>query len=280
MPSLKADLHVHTNESDGSLGVEETIRISLEKGLDILAITDHETTAGVEKAQILAKDTGLKIIPGFELSTYYKDQEIHLLGYYKDIENNRLQDKLNTLRNERTAITRHMVEKLNTMGLNVTWRAIEESASLNGVVSKSHIFYALWNNDTYNNRVNWEDLALWLKPGGMAYVPYEGNPFPEAVDFIYKTGGFPVLAHPGLIVDQTVIKDLLDYRPIGIEVYYGYWHDRDEKVAFYEKLAQRYGYMSTGGSDYHGFFSHIGIGDVLVPDTCIQTLKEYLEIDE
>lgn len=276
---MKADLHIHTNESDGNLGVEEILRISFEKGLDILAITDHETTAGVEKAQLLAADTGITIIPGYELSTFYKNQEVHLLGYYKNINHDRIQERLSILRRERTVVTKKMMEKLKNMGLNLDWQEIESTASYGGIVSKSHIFYALWKNDTINPVVNWEDLALWLKPGGTAYVPYEGNPFPDAVDFIYETGGLPVLAHPGLIVDQSIIKDLLNYRPIGIEVYYGYWHDREEKIAYFEQLSKQYGVLSTGGSDYHGFFSQVGIGDILLPDKCMQTLKEYLELD-
>ncbi len=277
---MKTDLHIHTNQSDGSLKVEEIMQISSLKGMDIVAITDHETTSGVTKAQNIAPDYGIRIIPGLELNTYYKNQEIHLLGYYRDINNDYLQEKLQQIRKERTAVTKLMLGKLKDLGLMLEWQEIENTASFEGVVSKSHIIYSIWNKTErdQNLTINWDNLASCLRPGGTAYIPYEGNPFPDAVDLILETGGLPVLAHPGLI-DQSLTEDLLSYKPIGIEVYYGYWAQREEKITYFEELSRKYRTLATGGSDYHGFFSQVEIGEVSVPEKCVLNLMEYLQID-
>ncbi|RNC63152.1 MAG: 5'-3' exoribonuclease [Candidatus Dichloromethanomonas elyunquensis] len=276
---MKADLHIHTKESDGCLSVEEVLSVASQCGLQILAITDHETTSAAEKAQKSAYSFGVQIIPGVELSTVYQGEEVHLLGYYKDIQNDLLQEKLLKIRREKTAITNLMLQKLNQNGIDLEWEEVIKSASQDGAVCKTHIMYALYNRSPKNGRLDWNEVASWFRPGGLAYVPYLGNPYSEAVDFIFNTGGFPVLAHPGLIRNKALVNDMLSYKPIGLEVYYGYWDRRDEKVACFEEILKKSAVLSTGGSDYHGFFSPAGIGQVFVPGKCVTDLKEYLQID-
>lgn len=274
---MKADLHIHSTESDGCLTIEEILFKASEKNIGVLAITDHETTLGVKKAQDLAPAYGISIIPGIELYTSYRQEEVHLLGYYQDIDNDYLQENLMQLRKERTEITRCMVEKLNQKGLAIEWEQVRDTASEEGVVCKTHIMYTVWNSYYELLEVNWNIVASWFRPGGIAYVPYEGNPYHKAVDFIYQTRGIPVLAHPGLIKNQAIIKDLLTYKPIGLEVYYGYWEHSQEKVRLYEELAKDKAILSTGGSDYHSFYSPYGIGEVFVPAKCAQDLRKYLQ---
>lgn len=275
---MKADLHIHTNESDGCLSVEEVLLTASERGIELLSITDHETTYGVEKASKMAFSYDITIIPGIELNTYYQHEEIHLLGYYKDINNELLQEKLLKIRKDRTDITRQMVQKLKQNGLPIQWKEVLENASIKGVICQTHIMYAIRNNPLLQN-LNWNIVASWFKPGGIAYIPYEGNPYKVAVDLIYDTGGLPVLAHPGLIRNKSIIKDLLEYKPIGLEVYYGYWDRKENMISYFERLSQERAIISTGGSDYHGFFSPFNVGQVFIPDKCIIDLKQYLQIE-
>ncbi|HHV64296.1 MAG TPA: PHP domain-containing protein [Peptococcaceae bacterium] len=276
---MKADLHIHTKESDGCLTIEEVLETAFNKDIRILAITDHETTSGVEKAQNAALAYGISVIPGVELSTSYQEEEIHILGYYKNINNDYLQHKLVQFRKNKTRTTYLMVEKLRLKGLKIQWEQVLETASNDGAVCKSHIMYALKNNNLGLENITWTDVASWFKPGGLAYVPYQGNSYQEVIDLIFETGGLPVLAHPGLIKNKGLIKDLLAYKPIGLEVYYGYWDQKKDLITYFEALSQKMALLSTGGSDYHGFFSPVGIGEVPIPKKCLKELKEYLQIE-
>jgi len=275
---LKADLHIHSQESDGCLTVEEVLLTARERGIEILAITDHETTCGVEKAEKLASAYGIEIIPGVELSTVYREEEIHLLAYYRNIDNDQLQAKLLQLRQDKTETTRKMVKTLHRQGIALEWEEVAATASQGGLICKTHIMYAIRNKTLLTGSVNWNEIASWFRPGGMAYIPYTGYPFTEAVDFIFETGGLPVLAHPGLIRNQSLVKNLMHYKPIGLEVYYGYWDQQEARVAYYENLAKETALLATGGSDYHGFYSPVGIGQIVVPEACAGSLKDYLKI--
>lgn len=272
---MKADLHIHTTESDGCLTAEEVLAEAFRCGLTHLALTDHETTAGIDKAVKSGCNYGIKVIPGVEFNTIYDDEEIHLLAYYRNIDNDRLQEHLKRIRRERTDITRHMVEKLCRNGLRVSWQDVIEEASPEGLVCKTHIMYALMNKKKEYEKLDWNSISSLFKPGGIAYIPYCGNQFEYAVDFIFDTGGLPVLAHPGLIRKKYLIKKLLGYRPIGLEVYYGYWEDRESQIKYFEGISQD-AVLTTGGSDYHGFFSPVGIGQIDLPEKCGLDLMNYL----
>lgn len=276
---MKADLHIHTTESDGCLTVEEVLSIAAQRKLNFLAITDHETTSGVEKARDIGLDIGITVIPGVEFNTSYRQEEVHLLGYYRDINNDCLQERLLKIRRERSKITQCMVARLQQDGLPLKWEQVEERASREGIICKTHILYTVWNLASENKEIRWEDIFACFRPGGIAHIPYLGNPFEEAVDFIFTTGGVPVLAHPGLIRNKSLIIDLLAYRPIGLEVYYGYWDQAEDLVTYFQLLAQDMALFSTGGSDYHGFYSPVQIGQVHVPGKCVEDLKTYLQID-
>lgn len=280
--SFKADLHIHTKESDGMLSVEEAFKAAARADLSTIAFVDHDTTLGVDKSKGFAEIYNIKLIPGVEMQTSYKNQEIHLLAYYKRTDIDQLQTKLEQIRRDRIILTEKMVKKLIEYGVQITWQEVEAQASFNGVICKTHILLALERKsreDIFRQRIDWNNIASWFRPGGIAYVPYEGNPFEQAVDLIYETGGLPVLAHPGLIKQADIVKELLAYRKIGLEVYYGYWDNNHETVRYYEKISRNNAVLATGGSDYHGFFSPVSIGEIEVPFECVSKLKRYLEIE-
>ncbi len=272
---MKIDLHVHTQESDGSLSVEEVVNLAHANNVQILGITDHESTEGIVKAQSLAKHLNLEIIPGVEFLTSYQDKEVHLLGYFKNVNNPTLQARLKEIREQRTALAYDMVESLRNSGFKLKWRDVECEVKAEGTVCKGHIMKAIYNQESDSNP-DWREIAKHFRLGGVAYLPYLSHKFEDAVDLIFACGGFPVLAHPGLLPDPEIIPELLAYRPIGLEVYYGYWERQETLIRYYMDLAGKSAVLATGGSDFHGPFGKIKLGQMDVPLEGILKLQTYL----
>ncbi|ODA42847.1 PHP domain-containing protein [Desulfosporosinus sp. BG] len=275
---MRVDLHVHTQESDGLLSVEEVVNLAYDKNVQTLAITDHESTEGVAKAEILAKGLNIKIIPGVELLTNYQGHEVHLLGYFKDVNHPLLQARLREIREQRTALAYEMVECLNNDGLSLRWQDVEREVYSEGAVSKGHIMRAIYHHESSHSQPNWREIAQYFRPGGVAYLPYQKHAFEDAVDLILACGGFPVVAHPGLLFDPKIIFSLLAYRPIGLEVYYGYWERQNTLIPYYAEIADKFAILATGGSDYHGPFGQIQLGQMDVPIEGVLKLQTYLTL--
>ena len=272
---LKVDLHVHTQESDGLLSIEEVVNLAHTNNVQILGITDHESTEGIAKAQSLAERLNMKIIPGVELLTHYQGKEVHLLGYFKDINHPVLQARLREIREQRTALAHDMVECLKKDGLSLAWQDVEREVYAEGAVTKGHIMRAIYHRECDGSQ-NWREIAKYFRPGGVAYQPYLQHSFEDAVDLIFACGGLPVLAHPGLLHNPEAIVELLAYRPIGLEVYYGYWESQEKLIPYYAEIAEKSAILATGGSDYHGPSGLIKIGQMDVPLEGVLKLQTYL----
>ncbi|EGW38043.1 PHP domain-containing protein [Desulfosporosinus sp. OT] len=275
---MRVDLHVHTQESDGLLSVEEVVNLAHDKNVQTLAITDHESTEGVAKAEILAKGLNINIIPGVELLTNYQGHEVHLLGYFKDVNHPLLQARLREIRKQRTALAYDMVECLKNDGLSLRWQDVEREVYSEGAVSKGHIMRAIYHQESSHSQPNWREIAQYFRPGGVAYLPYQKHAFEDAVDLIFACGGLPVVAHPGLLFDPKIIFSLLAYRPIGLEVYYGYWERQNTLIPYYAEIADKFAILATGGSDYHGPFGQIQLGQMDVPIEGVLKLQTYLTL--
>ncbi|WP_407308788.1 PHP domain-containing protein [Desulfosporosinus sp. SB140] len=273
---MRIDLHVHTQESDGSLTVEEVVNLAHSNNIKVLAITDHESTEGISKAEELGRDLEIEIIPGVELLTNFHGQEVHLLGYFKDVHNPVLQARLSEIRKQRTALARDVVLSLQKGGVSLEWNDVEREVSSEGAVSKGHIMRAIFHRCDAHNPKSWQDIATYFRPGGIAYLPYLGHRFEDAVDLIFESGGFPVVAHPGLLREPKIVFDLLAYRPIGLEVYYGYWEEQTSLISYYAEVAAQFAQLATGGSDYHGPFGKIQIGQMNVPIEGVHKLRTIL----
>ncbi len=272
---MKVDLHVHTQESDGILSAEEVVNLAHANNVKILAITDHESTEGIAKAQSLAKRLNINLIPGVELLTNYQGKEVHLLGYFKDVNHPVLQTRLREIREQRTTLAYDMVERLKNSGLALEWQDVEREVSAEGAVSKGHIMRAIYHRECGCSQ-KWQDIAEYFRPGGIAYLPYLLHAFEDAVDLIFACGGLPVLAHPGLLQNPKKIFELLAYRPIGLEVYYGYWERQEILIPYYAEVAERLAIIATGGSDYHGPSGLIKLGQMDVPLEEVLRLQTYL----
>ena len=272
---MKVDLHVHTQESDGLLSVEEVVNLAHAKNVQILGITDHESTEGIAKAQSLAERFNIEIIPGVELLTNYQGKEVHLLGYFKDVNHPILQARLREIREQRTALAYDMVESLKNNGLLLEWQDVEREVRAEGAVSKGHIMRAIYHLECGCNQ-NWREIAEYFRPGGVAHLPFLLHTFEDAVDLIFACGGLPVLAHPGLLHNPKTIFELLTYRFIGLEVYYGYWEQQETLIPYYAEIAEKFALLATGGSDYHGPSGRIKLGQMDVPLEGVLKLQTYL----
>lgn len=275
---MRSDLHIHTYESDGLLSIEEVISLAHANNVQNIAITDHESTQAINEAESLSKELNIKIIPGVELLTNYQGHEVHLLGYFKHVDHPVLQNRLQEIRTERTALAHDMVECLKNGGISLEWNDVEREVGANGAVTKGHIMRAIYHQDSNNSSKKWREIAAHFRQGGVAHLPYLNHSFEDAVDLIFSCGGLPVVAHPGLLWDPQIVFSLLAYRPIGLEVYYGYWERRQTLIQYYKEVADKFAILATGGSDYHGPFGFVKLGQVDVPDDNILKLRSYLNI--
>ena len=274
---LRADLHVHTTESDGLLSVDEVVNLAHTNNVQIMSITDHESTEGIAQAEALAKRFNIKIIPGVELLTCFKGQEVHLLGYFNDVNHPVLQARLRELREQRTALTYTMFERLKNGGISMEWEDVEREVGAEGAVTKGHLMRAIYHLEGRGNQAHWRGIAEHFRPGGIAYSPFLNHPFEDAVDLIFACGGLPVIAHPGLLCNPEIVLDLLTYRPIGLEVYYAYWERQKTLISYYAEIADKFAVLATGGSDYHGFSTLIQLGQMDVPIEVVHNLQSYLD---
>ncbi len=276
MAERTADLHVHTNLSDGTFTPEETVQYAKSVGLSAIAITDHDTTEGVARAIIEGEKQGIEIIPGIELSCEISASgsgEMHILGYYIDWKDATFQGFLTEFRQARHTRALKIVEKLANLGVTVDPARIFEIAG-EGAVGRLHVAKALIEESVVPNIET--AFGRYLGIGKAAYVPKIKLEPEEAIGMLLKIGGVPVLAHPyyAHYSDETVLQKLVDSGLKGIEV----WHTKHPKHAVkrFQEIAERYNLISTGGSDCHGPFGEQGaiMGHLKIPYTVVEDLKK------
>ncbi len=261
----KVDLHLHSTASDGRLSPVDIVRQAAEQGLSIIAITDHDTVDGIAPALAAAKAfPGLTVIPGVEINTDVPQGEGHVLGYFIDYTNRELQAALQRLRHSRQERAQGMIAKLRNLGIHIDWERVQEIAGT-GSMGRPHIAQAMLEKGYVTSFK--AAFINYISRGGPAYVEREKMAPVEAVELVLKANGLPVLAHP-LTINSNVemmIVELKSAGLIGIEAYYnGY---TDGEISNLVDLADRYGLVATGGSDYHGLdaTNETMIGGVEVP---------------
>jgi predicted metal-dependent phosphoesterase TrpH len=271
----EVDLHLHSTASDGTLSPQELVALALERGLRYIALTDHDSTEGIDAALAAAEGTGLSVIPGVELNTDVPAGEAHVLGYYLDHHDRELQRLLTGRRQARLARGLEMVRKLQGLGLEISWERVQELAGAagGGAVGRPHVAQALLERG-YVQSIQ-EAFDRYIGRGGPAYVPYEKFEPEEAVRVIRRAGGVPVLAHPTSFPDyQTMLPRLLAVGLAGLECYYGTYTAAEVQALL--ELAERYGLVATGGSDFHGQETGFSttLGGTFVPISVIERLRE------
>ena len=247
--SALVDLHLHTTASDGRLSPTELIHLLASQGLKQVAISDHDTTEGLAEAFAAAEEfPDMRIIPAIELSTDIPGDEVHMLGYFLRHEDEELQKILREFRMGRLERGRMMVEKLATLGIKIEWERVQEIAG-EGSVGRPHIALAMVEKGYCKEPK--DAFPEYLGRNGSAYVERSKMTPPEAVDMLIRFGAVPVLAHPAYLNDmETTIAELAEAGIVGLEVHYAQFSP--ETVQQLAGLADRYGLIPCGGSDYHG----------------------------
>lgn len=247
------DLHTHTRASDGMNRPSENVRLAAEVGLSGLAITDHDTVAGITEALTAAQSFGIAIIPGVEISTKAKDKDIHVLGYFVDYKDEQFLTRLIGQRKTRDSRNELMMEKLQDIGVDLTLqevidglgRPLRDDESL----GRPHIADALVRKGYAKDMRDAFDRYIGEGKPGYASLPRIAPE--DAIRWIFEAGGAPVIAHPGLYEDDELVRSIIEQgKPVGIEVYHSDHGAAEEER--YLRLAAEYGLIPTGGSDYHG----------------------------
>jgi predicted metal-dependent phosphoesterase TrpH len=258
------DLHTHTTASDGTDRPSELVAKAAATGLDVLAITDHDTTGGWDEA-IAARPDTLTLVPGTEFSCAYTDPDghrisLHLLGYLFDPDHEGLRAERARLRVSRLGRGRAIVDNLIADGVPVTWNRVVEIAR-GGAVGRPHIARVLVENGVVTS-VD-EAFAQLLSSGSKYYVPKADSDIFDAIRLVREAGGVTVFAHPlarrrGAVVDDDVIAVMARAGLAGIEV--DHPDHASEDRAHLARMAADLDLIGTGSSDYHGANKTISLG--------------------
>lgn len=279
LTSSRVDLHSHTIVSDGELTPQELVAQAASLGIQVLGITDHDTTEGLPPAMKEAERWDITIVPGVEISTVSGSEEIHLLGYFVGLDNPELQALLARTRQARRERAHQMLVRLANLGLPIEWDRLVEISGGTGSIGRPHVAATLLEAghvDSYDEAFN-----LWIGRDRPAYVErYKLSP-EEGIRLIRHSGGLPVLAHPYAFSrtgQQRAGLDLSRWLPRlraagleGIEVYYPHYPRRTSRRLL--SLALRHGLVISGGSDFHGGSLSNSLGAVHVPWAVWQGLQ-------
>ena len=267
---MKIDLHLHTTFSDGKLSPEELLKYAYENHYGCISITDHDSTFGYQDAKKHVSKYPLELIPGVEVSTNYQGNDVHILGYYMDVEDVELNEMLKKIYDSRYGRAMQIVENLKTLGMHLEWTDVLKYAGENKYVGRPHIARAMIEKG-FCKTIK-EVFDNYLNNDSPVYVPKYRIETEAAIKTIKQAGGIPVIAHPGRLEDDALIYDFIEMGIMGIEVYYA--SHSSGQIKLYEQIALEHNLIRTGGSDFHGFdFFYLNFS---APDICIKELKSAL----
>jgi len=247
------DLHVHTTASDGTFSPEEVVRRAAEKNLSAIAITDHDTTAGIQPAQDEGVRTKIEVVSGIEISSHWGNGILHILGYFLQLDHPELVKTLHFLQRGRHERIPKILSKLNKHGIHVSLSEVESELS-GGVPGRPHVANAMVKKGYVKNIQ--EAFDVYLRKGAPAYIEKVKLSPAEAVSLVARTAKICVLAHPytlnagSPIVLEEIVRRLMSYGLGGIEAYYPE-HTAEQTRTFLD-LASKLNLAISGGSDFHG----------------------------
>lgn len=273
------DLHTHSTASDGSLTPTELVSLARDAGLAALALTDHDTTAGLAEACAAGREMGVEVIPGCELSVGEGKRSMHIVGLYLPEHPARLAEALDFVIRARSNRNQQIVDKLNEQGVDVTLEEIRAEAE--GTVGRPHFAKVLLDKGVVNSFQ--QAFDVWLGNEGKAYVPRTRLTAAQALEVLKAEGATPVLAHPYLLglsapeLDRRV-AELKEMGLEGIEAFYT--EHSQSQTEQYKGLAKKHGLVLSGGSDFHGdpkpqVSLGVGRGGLRVPDQVLADLKNH-----
>lgn len=269
---MTADLHIHTTASDGRLTPWEVVTRALEKGLQFIAITDHDTIDGFISLQHLPTPTPLTIIPGIEFSTDLPHNEVHILGYFIDTTNETLKKQLAIIINDRITRVQRMVERLHELGYPVSLARVNEIAGEAKAIGRPHVAKALVEAGYFTNIQ--DAFNGLLEKNGPAYIPHYKLSPGQVIELIHLAGGLAVLAHPGLVGSDGIVQEMIELGIDGVEAYHP--SHNEEQTKTYLAYAEAHHIVVTGGSDFHAIPGRFpqDLGIFTVPDSIAVRLQQ------
>jgi predicted metal-dependent phosphoesterase TrpH len=264
-----ADLHLHTQFSDGTFSPEELVWQAQKNDLACIALTDHDTIEGCARAKIACDAAAIEFIPGAELTAEHDDVEVHILGYFLDTQNKKLLVEIAKFQSVRQNRIHEMVAHINALGVPLK---VEEVFTLANCKSpgRPHVARTMVKAGFVANLD--EAFERFLKKGRPAWVPKKKISALEAMELIHQAGGLAVMAHPGLNRSDEIIPALVEAGMDGIECF----HTKHSTAMSerYLEIADKYHLLVTGGSDCHGFSKNKPlIGTVKLPYECVEKMK-------
>jgi hypothetical protein len=269
------DLHMHSTASDGTLRPSEVVQLAKARGLQTIALTDHDTTDGLAEAIETGNSIGVEVIVGLEINSEDDVHNVDFLCYGVDRSYQPLQDQLLAIRDARVGRAQGMIKKLATMGMPVEWARVLKYAGDAKSIARPHIARAMVEAGFVASMQ--EAFDKYISDNGPAYVHRLQLTPQEVIDHVHAAGGVIVLAHPGHAGTTPLIPYFAELDLDGVEVYYS---DHTEAMrAEISALAEKYNLIVTGGSDFHspGDQSHAELGSVFVPDEVAVRLKERIQ---
>lgn len=265
-----ADLHLHTNHSDGVRSPLEVVELAAQHRLEIISISDHDNLAAIDEAAAVGRQKSVLVISGIELSTEFRGVDVHLLAYAFNHHDEKFERRLESFRRTRLDRGRLMVEKLAREGCQIRHERVLQICG-DASLGRPHIARALIEEGLVSSMQ--EAFDRWLSPGRPGYVEKERFPTEEAIAVVHGIGGLTSVAHPTLYPDwMSVVSDLFDAGADAVEALHPHVDapSRDELMA----LAKKRRKFITGGSDDHGMEDLRTIGNIRVPEALIRPLLD------
>ncbi|HXB58963.1 MAG TPA: PHP domain-containing protein [Candidatus Acidoferrales bacterium] len=265
-----ADLHLHTNFSDGTFTPEELVFQAQKAGLACIAVTDHDSVEACARVAAACASVKMEFIPGAELTAEYDDTELHLLGYFLDTHNEKLLTEIARFQVVRQSRIHEMVARINELGTPLQVESVFALANCKSP-GRPHVARAMVKAGFVKNLD--EAFERFLKKGRPAWVPKSKISALEAIELVHQAGGLAVMAHPGLNRTDNIIPALVAAGMDGIECF----HTKHSTAMSerYLEIADKHHLLVTGGSDCHGFSKGKPlIGTVRLPYEHVERMKE------
>ena len=240
------DLHTHSTASDGILPPERVVEAAARCGLEAIALTDHDTIGGVAAAREAGQRLGIRVVAAVELSAFFDDHEVHLLALHLS-RLDRIEERLSELRSQRYSRGQKIVEKLNTLGIPITFEEVLEQ-SAGGAVGRPHVARALIARGVVHDFR--DAFSRYLGGSGAAFVQKDKLSLEDAISIAHEAGGLAIWAHPGDAGRRERLEPLIAAGLDGVEIRHP-GHSRDD-IARIQALCDFFDLVPSGGSDWHG----------------------------
>ena len=272
-PALKGgvDLHLHTTLSDGTERPERVVELAHQAGLAAIAITDHDNIDALPVATPPARQYGIELLPGVEMSASAGEMDVHLLGFCFDPTNLALQRHLTQQQARRVERVHEMVERLQRVGVTISADEVLEVAG-DGTVGRPHVARVLMKHGYVTSLP--EAFSKYIGDAGPGFVPGSSCSPAQIIRIIREAGGIPVLAHPKYLKRDAFIDELVQDGLLGLEVYHS--DHTPNLVQHYGAIADRLKLLKTGGSDFHGNAKEgVPVGAANVSYDAVEALKQW-----